>query len=180
MSELVCARLNWSRTAPETPMSRQFYTLHVGPEPGYPFGRKGLALAGAWAQLSHPGQSGMLLLDGDVIIDPEDLYQMLRAVGADDAAVHTAPVRIWPASTHKKAWTWAHWAAEPSQQVDEAPRWFSFCFTYLPRALIDRAVRDGLPDWTYPSVDSRVSQSAQAAGLRVRVVPDCWPKHINY
>ena len=180
MSEIVCVRINWDRTATETQMSRRFFTLHVGPEPEYPFGRKGLALASAWRQLSHKAQSGMLLLDGDVIIDPEDFRLMLRAIHDNDSIVHVAPVRIWPASTHKKDWTWAHWAREASQQVDDSPRWFSFCFTYLPRSLIDRALQDGLCDWTYPVVDARVSESARRMGLRVSVVRDCWPKHLNF
>lgn len=180
MTEVVCVRVNWDRTATETPITRRFYTLHVSPEPGYPFGRKGLALASAWRQLSHQGQDGMLVLDGDVIIDPEDFSRMLSAIDGNATIVHIAPVRIWPVSTHREDWVWAHWAKEPSQDIDLSPQWFSSCFTYLPQLLIDQALHDGLREWTYPTVDKQVSQSAQRLGLRVRVVRDCWPTHINY
>jgi hypothetical protein len=180
MAQVICIRLDWDRTALPLPAGRLFYTVRIGPEPEYPFGRKGLALARAWSQLAVPDTAGMLLLDGDVVIDPEDHRQMLAAIDADPGVVHTAPARIWPVSTKRAQWCWAHWETGPGQHLDRDPRWFSFCYTYLPRQLIEQAGRDGLRIWAYPSADKHMSETCQKLGLRVNVVADCWPKHVNY
>lgn len=178
MAEVVCVRVVWNHQAlPKAPSA--FRDIHIGPEPGAPFGRKGQALAGAWRQLGKKAD-GMLILDADVAVDPADFRTMMHAIGEEPDVAHTAPVRIWPVSTHRAGWVWAHWDKKASQELDYEARYFSFCFTYLPRRLITAAVRRGLNGWEFPSVDSSVSATARAAGIPCRVVWTCRPVHMHY
>jgi hypothetical protein len=180
MAVILCVRADWDRTAPPQPGLR-YHHLHIDPEPGHPFGRKGRQFAAAWQQLAGPEFDGMLILDGDVMIDPADHSAMMGAIDAQPGIVHTAPVRIWPASTKRPGWVWSHWSEQASQDIDrEAVAWFSFCYTYLPRALVVRCLRAGLARWRYPGVDMQVSRQAAAAGIPVNVVAGCWPKHLHY
>jgi hypothetical protein len=180
MAVLLCVRVDWDRTA--LPLPLRYHRLRVDPEPGYPFGRKGRQLAAAWRQLAGPEFDGMLILDGDVMIDPADHQAMLAAIDERPGIVHTAPARIWPASTKRPGWVWSHWAGTgPSQIIDtDDVDWFSFCYTYLPAELITRCIRAGLRGWRYPGVDMQVSQQARAAGIPVNVVLDCTPKHLHW
>ncbi len=169
-------RLDWDRTAIPLRL-RGFYPLHIAPEPGWPFGRKGLALAGAWRQLGTPAAAGMLILDGDVAADPLDLAAMLAAIHADPAVIHTAPVRLWPVSTKLDGWVWSHGRGQFTQQDVDDPDLFGFSFTYLPRRLIEGA---GLDRLTYPGVDRQVMSVAQKMRIPVRLVRGARPVHLNY
>ncbi|HMD24756.1 MAG TPA: hypothetical protein VKH61_11690, partial [Streptosporangiaceae bacterium] len=136
MANLVCVRLDWDRTA--FPLNiPNFHTIHLGPEASHPFGRKGLALAGAWRQLAQNSPDGMLILDGDVAIDLLDLAAMRAGIHVEPDVVHTAPVRLWPRSMAGESWVWAHWRDDPSQVNVPDPVRFSFCFTYVPAKLIE-------------------------------------------
>jgi hypothetical protein len=180
MAELVCVRVDWDRTAIPLRLSH-FHTIRLGPEAAHPFGRKGAALAGAWRQLSGRRTDGMVILDGDVAVDLLDVAAMRASIHVKPDAVHVAPVRLWPASTHDGSWHWAHWNTEPTQDLyDGHVRRFSFCFTYLPRPLIDRCIQQGLEGWTFPHVDRLVSLQAQQAKTPVIVVPACTPKHLHF
>lgn len=156
--------------------------LHVAPETAHPFGRKGLALAAAWKQLSDDGTPGMLILDGDVVIDPYDYVMMYNAIMGDPEAVHIAPVRIWPVSKNDlNGWSWAHCLEGRFSQVMEMnPDFFSFNFTYVPRRVIELAIGDGLKDKQFPHVDQHMSRSARKAGVRMNVVDACRPTHLHY
>lgn len=184
MPEFVICRVNWDRTAPpfHMPGAVRWFDLHVGPEPGRPFGRRGLAIAGAWAQLGNRECRGMLMMDGDVAIDPLDLAAMGDAIGQDPAMVLVGPVRLWPASTMRPSWVWGHWTAGPGptqEMITEPDRW-GLGFTYLPRRLLELAAAAGLKQWTFPNVDVRMSDVARRHGIRARVVEDCHPKHLHY
>jgi hypothetical protein len=182
--EFVFCRVNWDRTAPpfHMPGAVRWFDLHVGPEPGHPFGRRGAAIAGAWRQLGNRGDAGMLLLDGDVAIDPLDLAAMGDAIPQTPRMVLVGPVRLWPASTMRPDWVWGHWKAGPGpgQEMVTRPDRFGFGFTYLPRALIERAIRAGLEEWTFPNVDMKMADAARAGRIRARVVEGCHPKHLHY
>jgi hypothetical protein len=182
MAEIICVRMNWNRTAPSINVPGEFYMLHVDPSAEYPFGEKGKTLAGAWKQLNPDNvMEGMLILDGDVAIEPIDLSNMLGAIHHHDGMVVVAPARIWPVSTKRKQWSWAHWATKPSQIMEtENIRWFSFNFTYLPKKLIEQALSDGLRSWTYPRVDMRFSESAFKSGIPVYVAENVHPKHLHF
>jgi hypothetical protein len=114
-------RVNWDRTAPpfHMPGAVRWFDLHVGPEPGYPFGRRGLAIARAWEQLGNRKDAGMLMMDGDVAIDPLDLAAMGDAIAQTPKMVLVGPVRLWPASTMRESWVWGHWKAPhgPTQEM---------------------------------------------------------------
>lgn len=191
MADIVCVRVIWDRehfwpmpviryTAGGVNHAIKFTPVHFGPESGWPVGRKGAALAGAWKQLGGDAD-GMLILDADVAVDPQMVVTMMSAIGGDPESVWTAPVRIWPVSTMRDGWVWSHWETEASQQVDEVANWFSFCFTYVPRALLDHCVRGGrLASWTYPRVDASMARAARNLGIKGRVVQECFPVHLHW
>jgi hypothetical protein len=181
---VVYVRVVWSPDPPipfTMPGIRHF-DLAVSPEPGYPYGRKGLALLGAWRQLQTSQCLGMLVQDGDVVVDPLDVSVMLETAARFPEVVWTAPVRLWPRSTQRESWVWGHWdrTAGPSQQSCPEPTFFSFGFTYIPRRVIDQAATMGLDTWTFPGVDRKMSLAAAAARVPVRVADGCQPKHLHY
>lgn len=179
---VVFVRVVWDRQAiPLRLPGVRMFDLHIGPEPGAPYGRKGAALAGAWRQLGTRQCSGMLIMDADVAVDPLDVSVMLQAIGNEPGVVWTAPIRLWPESTQRASWVWGHWDDKgPTQGECDKPTFFSFGLTYLPRKAIARAVRDGLERWTFPGVDGRVSKAAAAAGIPVKVLWSCQPKHLHF
>jgi hypothetical protein len=192
MAEVTCVRVIWDRE-PFWPMpviryvsggdnhAIRFAPVHFGPETGWPAGRKGLALHGAWHQLGRKSNAaGMLVLDADVAVDPQMVVTMMAAIGGDPESVWTAPVRIWPVSTMRHGWVWAHWETEASQHLDEVANWFSFNFTYLPAALLGQAERRGLKSWTYPNCDASMARTAREMGVKGRVVEDCFPVHLHW
>jgi hypothetical protein len=182
--EFVIVRVNWDRTALpfHMPGAVRWFDLHVGPEPGRPFGRRGLALQAAWEQLGNKGCCGMLVMDGDVQIDPLDLAAMGDAIAARPRTVLIGPVRLWPASTQRESWVWGHWRSPhgPTQEMTPNPNRWSFGFTYLPRRLLEAAARDGLADWSFPNVDVKMSDCATRHRVPARVVEGCHPKHMHY
>lgn len=180
MPEVVMVRVDWDRQAfPLHLPGARMHTLHVSPEAAHPFGRKGLALSSAWDQLATKDASGMLILDGDVAIDLLDLAVMFGSVNTEPGAVHAAPARLWPRSTGRSSWVWSVWDREQSQVLPLAPRFTTFCFTYIPRALIRRCQDKGLALHRFPHVDQFVSAQAVAAGIPIRVVADATPKHLQ-
>jgi hypothetical protein len=179
VAELVQIRVDWNRTALAYRLPA-FHHVHVDPEPGYPAGRKGLQLAGAWRQYAGRTTDGMLILDGDVAADLADLAAMRAAIHVKPQVVHTAAVRLWPASTHEASWVWGHWDREMTQDMVASPRRFSFCFTYLPRQLIGACIKAGLEGWTFPHVDRLVSAEAERAHIGCEVVPGCSPRHLHF
>jgi hypothetical protein len=156
--------------------------LHLGLDPNHPFGRKGLALEQAWQQLAPPDCRGMLILDGDTLIDPQDYALMCEAIESFPGDVHVAPARIWPSSKPElRGWSWAHWSKGPTQELEtEGIEFFSFNFTYLPARLILASVKGGLKGWQFPLVDARVSRTARLNRIPVHVVTGAAPKHLNY
>ena len=179
--EVILLRVDWNHTA--IPLGRlpgRWHTLHLGPEPGYPFGRKGAEILAAWRQIQMSKQeAGLVILDGDVAIDPVDYQAMMRSITMEPTAVHAAPVRLWPKSTQWKSWTWAHRNGEPSQDDVDNPTVFSFCFTYLPRALLTACHQEGMAKWTFPTCDSKTTDVAAKMRIPVRVVRGASPTHLN-
>jgi hypothetical protein len=168
------------------------FTEHsVYPEAEYPNGRKGLLLTRLWQNLNKPTSDGAIILDGDVIIDPHDYDSLITHACTDVNAVWTAPVKLWPSATSLTDWVWGHRklvdmnrpqaeiVKEWQQDIDD-PDMFTFCFTYLPAALINGAIRKGLDTRMYPKVDWFMWETAQELGIPVRVVRDCYPRHLNY
>jgi hypothetical protein len=156
--------------------------LHLGLDPNHPFGRKGLALEQAWQQLAPPNCRGMLILDGDTLIDPQDYALMCEAIEQAPDAVHVAPARIWPSSKPElRGWSWAHWSKHPTQELEtEGIEFFSFNFTYLPAGLMQDAIKGGLSTWKFPLVDSRMARTARLKRYPVHVVAGARAMHLNY
>jgi len=188
---LICVKVAWMGKTIAS-MEAPFHVIEVNPEPAHPKGRKGLVLASAWRQMSSSADAGMLILDSDVAIEPTDLYTMVSHIGSDPDAVWTARTKLWPRSTHLPTWVWSHRKEPPPEMSNEDairlwqadvddPDWFTFCFTYLPRRLVEMAVENGLKEWHYPHVDKNMHQLAKQKGVKVRVVRgDCNPKHISF
>lgn len=188
---LICVKISWMGRCVES-MDAPFHHLRVDPEPEHPKGRKGLVIASGWRQMQGPTDAGMVILDADVVIEPTDLQTMISHVVVDREAVWTAPAKIWPRSTHLPTWVWGHRRPAPDgepaertlqrwQQDIDDPLWFTFCFTYLPRSLVEAAVKRGLRKWHYPNVDKNMHELAAELGYKVRVVRgDCHPKHLNF
>jgi hypothetical protein len=179
-------RIIWDAHTVQLPPMRIFGAtikeLHVAPEPAHPFGRKGLALASAWKTLTGPEHAGMLLLDGDVLIDPHDYMMMLVAIHQEPDAVHIGPAKLWPISMgDAPGWVWGHCRnAEWSQEPTDNPDFFAFNFTYVPRRVWELSIQKGLKGWVFPGVDRGVSKVAREARIPMRVVKDCHPKHMHY
>ena len=188
---LICVKVSWMGYCVNS-METPFHHIRVDPEPTHPKGRKGLVLASAWRQMHGPTDAGMLILDADVVVEPTDLQTMIGHVITDREAVWVGRAKIWPRSTHLPSWVWGHRKPAPEgmtpQQIIEFwqtdiddPDWFTFCFTYLPKSLIEAAVKAGMKNWHYPNVDKNMHELAKKLGYRVRVVRgDCSPKHINF
>lgn len=174
-------RVIWNNAVPATPFMG-FRDLHVMPEPEFPFGRKGLMFCRAWEELGPSnGANGMLILDGDVAIDPHDSRAMHQALYAYPECVWVAPVRLWPISHLGREWTWGHGKHGQFTQEDiDDPDMFSFSFTFLPAALCEALDESGAKHWTYPQVDLQTWELATSLGIKVRVVRDCQPKHMHW
>jgi hypothetical protein len=190
LTDLIHCRLAWKghfegRTLPS-------FTEHsIGPEPGYPLGRKGMFLASLWRELAQPTTDGFIINDGDVVVDPHDYNALLLYVASEKDAVWTAPVKLWPKATQLPEWIWGHRKPlDPSLTIPEVvkawqedvddPVMFSFCFTWLPRRLMLAALEDGLETWRYPKVDWNMWETAQKHGIPVHTIRDCHPRHLNY
>lgn len=176
------ARFNWEHSAlpfvPSLPYV-SFKDIHISAEPEFPTGRKGLMLARFWQQQqASRDRVGILLMDGDVIADPEDIRAMLFSISADPDAVHTAPVKLW----YGGHWVWSHQSEEMNltQECLLHPYYFSFGLTYLPAELMNASIKAGLADWHYPYVDENVSRTAAKLNIPVHVVLQSYPKHTHW
>ena len=172
LPEFVFCRVLWDAHHVQVPLrivGAKMHDLHVQPEPAYPFGRKGAALNGMWDHFgTNPAVLGVLLLDGDVMIDPQDFAAMRDAIYADPAVIWAAPVRLWPVATGRVFWHWGHWRDKPSQENTGDPDCVSFSFTYLPRRAWDAAAKRGLRSWRYPLVDPGRARARPATRAECR------------
>ena len=162
-----------------------FRKINIYPTNEYPLGRKGYTLTECWRKMKEVHTSGMLILDSDVAIDPNDFQAMYNNMRRDSGAIHVGPSVIWPKSTGYSTPVWAHrkfgtpfdeWRKNRTGDIDTA----SFCFTYLPAKLIEACISGGMASWEFPSVDMQVFTTARRIGTHFKVVPNCNPKHLNY
>jgi hypothetical protein len=192
MSSFLFLRVIWEPHHIQFPLriaGANIKELRITPEPNHPFGRKGLALERAWEQIAPPNCLGMLILDGDVVIDPQDFILMAGAIGREPGAVHVGAARIWSASKPELAvrelsgWSWAHWGEDgPTHEMipEEQIKFFTFNFTYLPASLVEASIKRGLKGRMFPGVDTFVSKTAREMRTPIRVVAGASPKHLNY
>jgi hypothetical protein len=179
------ARFNWDHTAfPRLPRFPwiTFKDIHISPSAEYPTGQKGLALERYWTgQNPNNDHVGLLIMDGDVIVDPLDVRFMLDAIENDPSRVYTAPIKLWITADNKMGaeWRWSHQNDDGmSQDIIQYPRYFSFGFTWLPADLLDACVAGGLHRYIYPYVDAFVSDIAFKLDIQSTVIYNCEPKHL--
>lgn len=183
MTSFIFCRLIWDRRAlPFRMPGTRHHDLHLAPSADAPFGRKGKAMLAAWKQLREPDCAGLLVLDGDVAVDVGDYAAMGEAIAADPGTVHVGPAKLWPQSTMKETWSWAHWDEGHglTQDWTDTPDRWSFCFTYMPRQLLRYAELEGMARWQFPNVDKNMNAVALRHRVPARVVPGCYPKHMHY
>jgi hypothetical protein len=154
------------------------FDIVYGPSDKHPAGRRGEVMLGAWEGYSDRGTAGMLVQDGDTVIDPADYFAMVDSIHAWPDCVITAPVRLWR-KADTAGWVWAHWKGQASQELVFDPDFFCFNFTYLPRRLLEAAAKKGMRSWAFPTVDTRMARVARETGIPVKVVR-CMPKHMNF
>jgi hypothetical protein len=162
-----------------------YHRVDLHPTDEYPTGRKGLAISKMWELMAEEHTSGVIILDGDVAIDPHDNAAMDDATKRYPDHVNIGASIIWPISTNFSTWVWAHRRNGAKKITDwqvftDSPDTFSFCFTYLPRRLLEACMPIGMSSWTYPQVDYNVTKAAQRLEIPMRVVENCNPKHMNY
>lgn len=180
-SVLFC-RFNWEHSAlPYNPSIKDvtFKDIHLSATPAFPVGRKGLALISYWEQMQRMRPYiGMVLMDGDVAIDPLDVRIMQICIMESPKAVLTAPIRLW----YGGDWYWSHRGAD--NELDkfdpDAISFFSFGFTFLPKALLDKAAETGIASECYPYVDEFMSNLAMTMGLEIKLADGCTPKHMHF
>ena len=181
----LCFQVVWDRTGLPLygPWAEWFRPLHIGPEPGAPFGRKGRALADAWTQVSPVGCDGLWLLDGDCAVDPIDFTAMITAINSDKDTIWTGDVVLWPTATKSPCPRPGLWHTDDPYQPVEVGNRFTFCCTWLPVRVV-KACLSEMPSWRYGQagggVDVRVAKKAEKLGVQARLVPHCRPKHLNY
>jgi hypothetical protein len=175
-------RFNWDHTAlpydPSAP-DATFKDIHLQPTPSFPVGRKGLALISYWEQMQRMRPYlGMLIMDGDVAVDPLDIHIMRIYISESPEAVITAPIRLW----YEGEWFWSHrGAANMLNDMDpDEIHFFSFGFTYLPKSLMEAASDAGIHAESYPYVDEFVSKLAVKMGLEIKLAEGCTPKHMHF
>ena len=156
----------------------RMYEVQYGPSDEFPFGRRGMVMLRAWRRLSDPAMLGMLVQDGDVLVDPSDAAAMLEAIHAEPKCVITAPAKLWRGKA-EMPWTWAHWRGEASQEFEADPDFFCFNFTFLPRDLLEACAKRDMHKWAFPSVDTEMARVARDLGIPVRVCA-ALPKHMNW
>ena len=178
--KIICIRVIWDHKEILLPNSDRSFAIHILPEPEFPLGRKGLVLSAAWGQLSDQSTAGMLIIDGDVAFDPLDKAAVAASIERFPDQIHTAPIKLWPISTHLDHWIWGHGRGIHTQEDVDDPDSFTFSFTYLPRQLIENCINAGMTGWAYPKVDKYVVQQARQMGIPINVVRDANPKHLNY
>ena len=178
----VYIRLSWATHPYNMPQPRimgsRMFDIVYGPTDKYPAGRRGQVMLAAWEGYSDPATAGMLVQDGDTVIDPFDYAIMVTVLTEFPDCVVTSPVKLWR-KADTDGWVWAHWRGQASQNLTFDPDFFCFNFTYLPRRLLEACGKKGMRSWSFPTVDTRVARVARETGIPVRVAR-CTPKHMNF
>lgn len=141
-------------------------------------------MAQKWAYHRQAGAAGIAWLDPDVIIDPDDRDEMYKAIERAPEFVHCSVHKLWPASTMRPDWVYAHgiWkdnAPVMNQRLESRADWFALGFTYTPGRLLDLAAPH-MFQWVFGQVDSGLSATARQHGIPAGPVPRCRPKHLHF
>lgn len=158
--------------------------IRVIPEPGQPRGRKAVQMADYWRRIRAGNAVGVLWQDPDVVADPDDIKAMREAVEANPNQVWVSCHKLWPASTMRDQWVWAHGIMrdgkpEMSQRLQHLAEWFALGLTYTPARLLDLALPH-MPAWVFGQVDSGLSAVARQHGIPGSAVAAARPKHLHF
>lgn len=163
---------------------RPDHVLSVVPEPDAPRGRKGPRMAEYWRIARASGVDGILWQDPDIVADPDDKDEMMRAISRAPEFVHASVHKLWPASTMRDDWVYAHGTMngiyhELSQKMAPRADWFALGFTYTPARLLNLAAPHMI-NWVFGQVDSGLSNVARINNIPAFPVPKCRPKHLHF
>lgn len=141
-------------------------------------------MAEAWETWRDKGAPGIIWLDPDIVPDLHDLAALQVAQASEPGAVWCSLHKLWPASTRRPTWVWAHgpWEGDRpgmSTSADGEPGWFAMGMTYTPAALLEDAKHE-LPLWRFGQIDMSLSATARELGIPIRVARLCQPKHLHY
>ena len=163
---------------------RPDHILRVAPLPDQPRGRKAALMAEHWTQIRDQGWAGVIWQDPDIVCDPDDLDAMREQARDYPSWVGVAAHKLWPASTMRDGWVWAHGIMAGdrpvmSQRMQPRAEWFALGLTYTPAALLNLAAPH-MPAWVFGQVDSGLAAVARQHGIPGRVVPHARPKHLHF
>lgn len=158
--------------------------LRIIPEPGYERGRKARLIGNLWSGLQERPPPGLMLMDPDVVADPDDIAAMHAAACLDPTSVHTAAVKLWPASTGLRDWIWSHRGGTvgfpvATQDEDTPIAYWTTCLVYLPARLLDAAAAV-IDQWQWLELDVKLPELGLQLGIPNRLVPAARPKHLHY
>ena len=116
--------------------------------------------------------------------DPDDLEAMRAAIYYRPTAAHVASHKLWPASTMRDSWVWAHGICQGDQKImgqmwQKYAEWFALGLTYTPGRLLDLALPH-MPAWVFGQVDSGLSNIARDQGIPGFAVKNARPKHLHF
>jgi len=163
---------------------RPDHILRVIPEPDAPRGRKASLMASYWVRAKADGAAGVLWQDPDIVCDPDDIAAMHEAIAMHPARVLVGVHKLWPASTMRDDWVWAHGRMNGtmphmSQNLATNAEWFALGLTWTPRRLLDYALPH-MPAWQFGQVDAGLGAVARQQGIAGLAVTGARPKHLHF
>lgn len=160
------------------------HVLRVSPEPEHPRGRKARHMADYWRRARAEGAQGVLWQDPDIVLDPDIMAAMRRQVELAPEAIHVSVHKLWPASTMRDDWVWAHGLMKGetpvmSQRLESYAAWFALGFTYTPARLLDLALPH-MPAWVFGQVDSGLGAVARQHAIPAHAAGRVRPVHLHF
>lgn len=109
---------------------------------------------------------------------------MIAAVRISPDRVYVAAHKLWPASTMRDDWVWAHGrmidgAPELTQRLRIGAQWWALGLTYTPGALLDLAAPH-MPAWVFGQVDTGLSAIARQHHIAGICIEKARPKHLHF
>ena len=160
------------------------HVIRTRPDHLYPHGRKGQGMQDWYAQVRDRGHHGIVWLDADVAADPDDLAAIDDAIIKRPDYMHTAALKLWPASTGRDDWMWSHrtgdhGSPEATQDISAPVRYVATGMLYTPMKLLSLCYGP-LARLQWAEVDVFLSEMALRHDIPARIVLGCRPKHLHF
>lgn len=160
------------------------HIIRAIPEPDWPTGRAAAGRAEVWRQLAAEGAAGVLWLDPDIAADPDDLDRLSASIGTAPADVHTATVKLWPASTGRATWMFGHRVSEVVSDIEgqawhQRPLFWTTSMVWTPARLLDLALPE-MPDRPWHGFDVWLNRLASSHDIPAWAAFGCRPKHLHF